>query len=75
MSFIRYMLADWRIAFVPQIGAEYRYASNGPFEIGPRFTPKALSRGYVLYEIKFENEFVSEMAASYGVFASLYRPV
>lgn len=74
MSFTRYMLANWRIAFIPKIGVEYRYASNGPFDLGPRFTPKALKQGHVLYEMRLECGYVSDMACSYGVFASLYRP-
>ena len=73
MSFTRYMLANWRLAFVPKIGVQYRYASSGPFDLGPRFTPKALKQGYVLYEMKSEDGHVAEMATTYGVFASLYR--
>ncbi len=73
MSFTRYMLATWRIAFVPKIGVKYRYYSQGPFAIGPVLIPKALKQGHVLYDMVLESGYTSEMAHSFGVFASLYR--
>jgi hypothetical protein len=73
MSFTRYMLANWRIAFVPKIGTAYREANVGPFEIGPVATPKQLKRGHVLYELVHPNGYAHEMAVSFGVFASMYR--
>lgn len=75
MSFTRYMLASLRIAFLPKIGTPYRYASQGPFEIGPIFTPKKISCGYVLYDTLLESGHVIENAVSLGVFASVYRKV
>lgn len=73
MSFIRYLIADMRIAFLPEVGSSYRYASEGPFRIGPRFIPKELKQGYVLYEMHTNGGYVSEMVTTYGVFASMYR--
>ena len=73
MSFTRYLLASLRLAFVPKIGVAYRYASEGPFEIGPRFVPKQIKQGYVLYELLQASGHVSEMVTTCGVFASMYR--
>jgi|GEM_PF-7002695 len=73
MSFTRYLLATWRIAYVPKVGVEYRYASEGPFDIGPRFIPKQLKQGFVLYDLMLEAGGGSEMVTTYGVFASLYQ--
>ena len=73
MSFIRALLADLGIAYVPKIGVAYRYASEGPFDIGPRFTPKEIKQGYVLYEMTQVSGHVSQLATTCGAFASCYR--
>lgn len=73
MSFTRYMLANWRIAYVPKVGVTYRDASTGPFELGPIATPKQLKQGYVLYDMTHENGHKHEMVTTFGVFASMYR--
>jgi hypothetical protein len=77
MSFIRYTLASWKLAFVPKLGVRYRYAIEGPFEIGPVLIPKEIKRGFVLYEIHHiatdskGDKYVSEHACPCGVFASM----
>lgn len=73
MSFIRYTLASLGIACMPKIGLDYRYASQGPFDLGPKFIPRQIKQGYVLYEMVQTSGFVSQLATTCGVFASMYR--
>ena len=71
MSLIRYMLANWRIAYVPKIGVSYRYASEGPFKLGKVLTPRQIKQGHVLYEIAYRDGMTVECACETGVFASM----
>ena len=71
MSFVRYNLADWGIAYVPKIDMPYRYASEGPFAIGPMLIPRQIKDGHVLYELFSANGGVVECACTVGAFASM----
>jgi len=71
MSFIRCVLADFGIAYVPKIGVPYRYASNGPFDVGPLLVPKKIRGGYVLYDLITQSGHVGELACQVGTFASM----
>lgn len=71
MSFIRCILADFGIAYVPKIGVAYRYASNGPFDVGPLLVPMKIRSGYVLYALITEGGHVGELACQVGTFASM----
>lgn len=71
MSFIRCILADFGIAYVPKIGVPYRYASNGPFDVGPLLVPKKIRGGHVLYALITECGHVVELACRVGTFASM----
>jgi len=73
MSFTRYMLASWRIAFVPEVGAKYRERNRGPFEGGSVMTPLELRSGYVRYQVETEDGHTYEMIATFGVFASMSK--
>lgn len=73
MSFIRYLIASMGIAFVPKIGAAYRYATEGPFKIGPRFKPKEIKQGFVLYEMETVDGHLAQMVTTCGNFASMYQ--
>lgn len=73
MRFIRSLIADMGIAFLPKIGTAYRYESEGPFDIGPRFTPKEIKQGYVLYEMVTADGHVGRLVTTCGVFASMYQ--
>ena len=74
MSFIRSLLADLRIAFVPKIGVAYRYESEGPFQLGPIFIPREIKSGFVRYEM-VRNDSVGELACSISAFASCYKEI
>lgn len=73
MNFIRAVLADLRLAYVPKVGAAYRYSINGPFDLAPALMPKALRDGHVLYEIFHAGGHVSTHACSFGTFASMCK--
>jgi hypothetical protein len=71
MSFIRCVLADFGIAYVPKVGVPYRYASSGPFDVGPLLVPKKIRNGYVLYDLVTRSGHVGELACQVGTFASM----
>lgn len=73
MSFTRYMLAELGLAYVPKVGAPYRYASEGPFAVGPLLVPKQIKDGHVLYELSSRNGASAECACTVGAFASMCR--
>lgn len=75
MSFIRSCLAELRIAYVPKIGHNYRYAIEAPFAYKTTLTPKILRDGYVLYDMQFSNGMVQESSCPAHVFASMCKEV
>lgn len=75
MRFIRCILAELGLAYVPQIGEQYRYSIEGPFELGAVATPMEIRQGFVQYDLLHTNGLVTHQACDVGTFASMFKQV
>lgn len=75
MSFLRCVLADFRLKYVPKLNTPYRYELSGPFDFGEVAIPRQIMDGYVQYDIAHRNGQVSQVACPIGTFASMFMEI
>ena len=70
---IRFVMAAFRIAYLPKIGVNYYYSMSGPF--GDVLTPTKIINGYVEYDVMYADGNKAKSSATFSTWAFMCKEI